>query len=1248
MDWDDESNNEIWGDDYDSDGDNTHQSSDEFSGYQIVGADGEALEEEFDNSDIDAFSNAAISSNDLSVEESSAISESREAEFDATHSSADPRQGMATAADLQMMRIGHMEPRIQATIQELLKDNLYGGKIGKYEEDNAVAINQFASTIGGDPVEFANRMNIPDGVKPSRAKKDLRIAYSMVGQTAEEYMTRGPGTTLTGNRLNPEKESDDITGMKQAFANINTLAELYIDDRTRENPDLYATRLAGMRESITERLLNGYFGETASDQANSKTILALPNETNMTGIKLTRALSGMGHKLGTGLNRLTHENQFDDIRDGRNAEGHVLFKPGTTQRQEQAYWNSRPDIGASLFPDDIYAEGVNIKGTRKHDLQQAVDLAHETRGILRRQFHQHVDESDGNELRTQGFHTLTDREGRDVDSWNTAALLDLDLDGGPDTAVGGGNVDITGSATAAGRGQSQPTVGAGKQPSIFAPYELTVAWRADIARISGTVGITDSPEHTIDSQGNIVQGYGGKGSEQGGMYGLKGISEHQAFRSFSEMSDDRGRPLYTEEEALDLAGGQSLTMLAEGRADDRQDRIDSFDPSEMTDRELYQYRVQENDPYAQGTDEWFAQRKGKVTASVASSLMSRKGGKGLGYKMAQERLGFGTGFFQNAYMREGNDAESKALLAFQAQNPHLVTEEAFFEENKDMPGLGVSPDARVFNKDGSSDGLLELKWLMPKMMEGARNRYNKQMQFQMLVSGETKTHFFALDRLTGKYVSETVLADPKMQNTMLKEAGVALDWSASVSTPEELVAMRQRIHSTPPKEAGGPANIKAGQAAKYAPLTKQDGTPMTVFNSSSRPSTGGAGVRMPSGGASDSQKLDFMESLSQMNQEQVFKRARTKLGITEEDSQAAADIRDEEAAAINELIEAKNKEAAQADETTTAMQDFNDALKAGLPTLVQMASLYSKGNESAMSEMRVAAAIGITSDQSRGLRNALETGGIAPGSVNSVLMNAGEFSKTVSSEAGLAEKFGNLQYQAGVSNIESIRDTNFGDISQMRGMSSLESIQYIQGIIDQQDTLQGKQFAASMMGSPEMSFLQENTKLDGSGGSIDDKGTYGVYRGRIQYGKAKRGTLETIASKGGERAGFLGELGADTDLSAAQKAVLSAGYVGSEVGNEIYEANAAAPMFISAADKFGKAVDQFRAVILGDEDASKRLNDVFIGEIDPMHETSGKVIRTPIVNLMVENNIDPVSGNSVTKVSDLDGNEIDSNNAQLQ
>jgi len=152
----------------------------------------------------------------------------------------------------------------------------------------------------------------------------------------------------------------------------------------------------------------------------------------------------------------------------------------------------------------------------------------------------------------------------------------------------------------------------------------------------------------------------------------------------------------------------------------------------------------------QGTDEWFALRKGKFTASTFKDLFAAKSTKAYEkaiYRVVFERLtGESPEGFTNEWMERGKELESEAREKYEMWTFNKVSNGGFEELNE---WVGCSPDGFIRNEPGDVIGLIEIKcpafnthlnYLLDKKLPKI---YEKQVQGQMYVTGAEWCDFFA-------------------------------------------------------------------------------------------------------------------------------------------------------------------------------------------------------------------------------------------------------------------------------------------------------------------------------------------------------------------------------------------------------------------------------------------------------------------------------------------------------------------------
>lgn len=155
---------------------------------------------------------------------------------------------------------------------------------------------------------------------------------------------------------------------------------------------------------------------------------------------------------------------------------------------------------------------------------------------------------------------------------------------------------------------------------------------------------------------------------------------------------------------------------------------------------------------AQGSDEWFAQRLGRLTASRMADVIARtKDGYSTSrekymVELALERItGTRQEAYSNAAMEWGTNSEPLARAAYEADTGFLVVETGMVPHPR-IEMAGASPDGLV-----NHDGLLEIK--CPQSATHIKNlcsgkpegKYLTQMMWQLSCTGRDWCDFVSYD-----------------------------------------------------------------------------------------------------------------------------------------------------------------------------------------------------------------------------------------------------------------------------------------------------------------------------------------------------------------------------------------------------------------------------------------------------------------------------------------------------------------------
>lgn len=136
----------------------------------------------------------------------------------------------------------------------------------------------------------------------------------------------------------------------------------------------------------------------------------------------------------------------------------------------------------------------------------------------------------------------------------------------------------------------------------------------------------------------------------------------------------------------------------------------------------------------QRTEAWYADRKGKITASLAAACL----GLVKGYSR-QKAWRVATGRQtepMNDDMRRGIEHEADAVYAWECSTGMLAQPTGFWI-HPELTWLGASPDGLV-----GADGVLDVK-CPRKLPDELPPKYRVQLAVQMCVTGRTVGHFGA-------------------------------------------------------------------------------------------------------------------------------------------------------------------------------------------------------------------------------------------------------------------------------------------------------------------------------------------------------------------------------------------------------------------------------------------------------------------------------------------------------------------------
>ena len=1053
------------------------------------------------------------------------------AAHDEAHTSdADPATGMSSLVALKQGQLSHYEPTVVKAIQDAHSGNLNGSRAGKDKLSLDAAVDNAQKHLGqsavpvdhsfrhftrdqapqdlaavlGKPVSGEHLPGLVGQVSPSlygeyqagqevtfsgefTPKPSTEVVMRAVGflNKGDDYVDKGAGSSLPGHVLDVEGQSvatterrDDerremLDEQNRANVNIAKISELLIHQATKDaGGSIYANRQQAVRTALTDRFLNsaGYDG--------AKHVMPLPNETGITGLVPTQSLSRHYTSPYTRVGyESTDEAQEFSSLDNIAAEDRNASQVSRHGFLEKFMFQHKPSVKGTYFPLDESKDDPKDHQQRQYD--QLMELVGDTRALLRKHNPSTRNETDG-QIRSTGWDMAYADQEEGYNNWDEAGMLDLSMDAYSGSGAGiGDQADITGSGSQTYRPQG---------------------YRAQNAE-------------------EAMQGFG---SERGGMYGDISQSEHSRYRD----AKDAGA---NEEDAYQYA---KYNIDFEDSGPVEQIPLNPL----ATDRERYLWNVQANKPHAQGSKEWLAQREGKITASSAKKLLARKGPAAMAEQLALAKLdptgnlGYQKKFRGNAHTVEGNEGEELALAAFlnpkSGPGKDLLAEEAFFETNANYPGFGASPDARLYNKDGSSAGLLELKYLTPGSMENSVKNYTPQMQMQMLIAEESQTHFLALDKYTGDIVSTIVYADPEMQAQLLDVGQQSLGMANAIDDIHGVEDMRKRLKFNKPSRTSS----KAGQEARFVPVAGEEETPMTAYRELTVAQQGqGAAMTVQTQGRVE-ESGDYMTALYKIK----------KADAASKDQAAKEEVRRSQS-----MEEAHEEAIAVNKEKNSAMRNASDAVREFSATLSNAkggmskwsaavddaAKLVREGSASIMSTERLAAEIGQSSEATRGTEWALRAGGVHKDAAKGLLMQAGSMQETFNNAGAGAKEFSRIKSEIGMSDLPEVKAAfNSISLDDLKGKTPSELINMVH-ILSKDMSKEGRSQFAGIFNMGDIAAYENR-----GGGSITQEIAVDSEGGRAtNYGMEKTNRAQEILAEATNMGGTKGEVvGAAAQLNKIQ------------------------------------------------------------------------------------------------------------------
>lgn len=1060
--------------------------------------------------------------------------------------------GETDTSNILAQRVMSMSYGVQAATLGII-DGSYSPS-GKDEIELTAAIEDFTKSLGGSTTEFvrAVKSQLPSGVEPTRSKQDVNLTLSMMGSSAEDYIKAG-GTRLDGQTMSAEAEIIQREQQDKIYKRIESLADTYyLTDATKAS-DIYGVRKAQVVQGLAKHFMDG---DISGLGVRGNSALPLPNQLGVPGLKWTKSVGY--DRVGSAFTPMEHAQEVERVK----AKGGPV-----TLKEQWELINRGPSAMNTFSPYDESLSKFGktpeeIRAIQKSRFDAINDDALELRDLLRSQTATIADGNNGFRSRVIGQWNPNEEQAAATEFRNFHSA----------------QLGMTGMNEYGGMEVNAEQIPVWK-----------MAWLMS----------ADAP---LRSDRTILGG----GSDTGGMYGEKGVSEKEG----AVQSDMARYQELLEESGFKMSSDDAIARVMEERDPTATKPVLSTDGYSAYD--YYKRDVAGSVTPVQGSDEWKSQRTGNVTGSVAKKLLQKNGHVAMAVEVASGVLGLG-GFTGNAASKQGNDFEDKVRDTFLAspEGKDIHWEEAFYESHKDNPRFGATPDGRLFHKDGSSAGLAEFKFFGDKHMSIGKARLEKeinpQVQWQMYVSGEEETRVTWLNSETNKYIHSVIKADPELQNKMAATARASIKIADELHSASEVQKMRLKYGGAKQASAGG-----GGQDKEFVPSDVEAEVPMAAFVAGDDVSYGEDVSDMgPGGPKAQAARAERAEKVKLLEETIAKPKAGSPEAIKAD--KEAADAAKKSAAALNALASTVRKTGA---------------------VMEQLGNLVQKATDSVLDEDRSARLNAMDTGEQRGIARAMANANVSDSAISQTLTQAGSIQAQLGMDPNSAPNKlmamnAGLRGPGATPEMRAIKLPSNDDYLRM---GTKERMAQAMDAINSVDSREEKQRVANAMGFPQLATANDltgNMIREASNDLVDSrvKDAQDTGTGLAKYAQTKQDIVEQ-GSQIGEEAGFIaggaGDLGGFLQTPAGglataktlggvaaaagtvKVAAIAAGttamgvitapvtgiaVTGASASYAAYKASEANPLAKGTSDFLGQGIDQV-ASFFGSDDATKRIEDM--------------------------------------------------------
>ena len=831
-----------------------------------------------------------------------------------------------------------------------------------------------------------------------------KAAQFMTG--AERYNVRGVGDYMPLNESEFMESSN--ANMQKAMQIAKKLSPRYLPEGLTKIDGQYSAsalklhtseeldhtrniRLHQIHNSLVQYALDGNGKVPFPEQLKN------PDGTMIRGLKKTRnatrdIINGKRTAAATGGSPYGTVLEYDKYA----TEQGWLNKDGIVEEHSKSYWANRPNLANTLF-DDLMPfddDTDSAKELRKLAADEFGDMISEGSGIVKAQMNTNADDAYGNSKRSGGFYSpygeqsdaqyIRDelaRQGIEGGFGNEATTDNLDgmhlsgekpVDGSvSSSAVVSGNL-IYPTATIKESFKTSSSV-----PSVDSEgrvYYPTIDDERDkIVQVMGPPKLATTTQGILREDLLIGDMLRTAGSEKGGMYGE---------RDLDDMSIGVEKGLEEIERNNLLSKMPHLGLDFEGIPQRSVAWYAARNKLNVTASEIV------------GSASNFA-TEGALTSTINKKKKEAENRK----KAHQLGVAIPSGFKGNYSTGQGQKTEDTSIRRFLEKNPNYNFKEVGLIQNPKFPGLGASPDGRLYNDDGELESLLEIKYLKDISEKGTA-KYDAQAQFQMMIEEVDKTELFAVDSLTMRTSQRTIHADKGMQKRIRQRINAAIVNSGgnlSDLSEEEVEQLFNEENESSSQKESFDGDVKAEE--EMTTFGDDSSTPSSSVGSSN------ISAETPSINLAE-EKKDFVGPHRKEGKKEAVaeaaKVAEQKKAERNADKEAAK--ADKEAAKADKEAAKAARERAKADrEASKATRNFSKAVRESLDKL-------SKGaintNESSMDFVRLGDETGLSGGKAKNLVESLEEMGMSDTGAFSTVTKVGNIRTTLMNSQLFANEYG--------------------------------------------------------------------------------------------------------------------------------------------------------------------------------------------------------------------------------------------------